>query len=281
MSGFTPDWLRLREVADQRARSKDLLGKLAARFNGRAEIRVMDLGAGLGSNLRGTFTALPARQHWILIDYDPVLLAGACEAIAGWADTARPTASGVEAIKDGRSLRVELKRHDLATDPAPWGDEKPDLVTAAALFDLVSGQWIERFVAALTRTRLPFYTVLTHDGATEWMPAHPADGEMKAAFEGHFGRDKGFGPSAGGRASALMAASLATAGYDVERAPSPWRLGSEDKALIAALAQGWADAVRETGLVAEATIDAWLAARTAGGATCTVGHEDLLAFPSR
>jgi len=281
MSGFAPDWLKLREGTDHRARDKGLLQKLSAHFADRAEVRVMDLGAGLGSNLRGTFAALPARQHWILVDHDPVLLAAACEAIADWADSARPTASGVEAIKDGRSLHVALKRHDLAADPAPWAGEKPDLVTAAALFDLVSEPWIERFVAALAQAKLAFYTVLTHDNTTAWLPAHPSDTEMHAAFESHFERDKGFGPSAGGRASSLIANALEKSGYIVECASSPWQLGHEDKALIAALAQGWADAVRETGKVPEAAIKAWLEARTADGVTCTVGHEDLLALPTR
>lgn len=281
MSSFAPDWLKLRENADHRARDKGLLAKLAAYFAGRLEVRVFDLGAGLGSNLRGTFAALPARQHWILVDYDPVLLASACDAIADWADSARPTTSGVEVVKDGRSLHVEVKRHDLAADPAPWGNEQPDLVTAAALFDLVSEAWIERFVAAVARARLPFYTALTHTGATEWLPAHPADAEMTAAFESHFGRDKGFGPSAGGRASALLAGALAKSGYTVERAPSPWQLGAGDEPLIAALAQGWAEAVAETKAVPAATIQQWLAARMAGGVICTVGHEDLLALPPR
>jgi hypothetical protein len=49
--------------------------------------------------------------------------------------------------------------------------------------------------------------------------------------------------------------------------------------LIAALAHGWADAVRETSKVPHATVSEWLAARTADGVTCTVGHDDLLAFP--
>lgn len=279
MSGFAPDWLRLREYADHRARSNALLRKLAGYFSERSEVRIMDLGAGLGSNLRGTFTALPARQHWILVDHDPVLLAQACGAIAEWADAARPTTSGVEAIKDGRSLHVELKRHDLAADPLPWASDKPDLVTAAALFDLVSAQWIERFTGTLTQARLPFYTVLTHDGTTEWLPAHAADPQMQAAFESHFGRDKGFGPSAGRQGSVLLAAALTKAGYQVERAPSPWRLGPGDGPLIAALARGWADAVRETGAVPEIVINSWLAVRMSNGATCSVGHEDLFALP--
>jgi hypothetical protein len=279
VSGFEPSWLRLREDADHRARNADLLAKLGGRFAGRQEATIVDLGAGLGSNLRGTCSALPARQHWILVDHDPALLAAASEAIAVWADSARPTTSGIEARKDDRSLHVELKRHDLAADPAAWGSTKPDLVTAAALFDLVSAQWIERFVAALTRARLPLYAVLTHDAATAWRPEHFADAEMRAAFESHFGGDKGFGPSAGGQATRLIADGLATAGYTVARAPSPWMLGTGDGKLIAALAHGWADAIRETSKVPDATVNEWLAARTADGVTCTVGHDDLLAFP--
>jgi hypothetical protein len=280
MSGFAPDWLRLREAADHRSRNKGLADQLSAYFSGRAEATTWDLGAGLGSNLRGSYDLLPARQHWMLVDYDAALLSAACEEIASWADRSRPTASGIEAIKDGRSLHVEVKRHDLAADPSPWAKTPPDLVTAAALFDLVSAQWIERFVAALSGARIAFYTVLTHDAESRWSPPHPADPAMKAAFESHFGRDKGFGSSAGGAATRLMADEFAKAGYMVERASSPWVLGAGDKPLIAALADGWAASVRDTGAVPEQTIQEWLTARAAAG-SCVVGHEDLLALPPK
>lgn len=278
MSGFAPNWLRLREAADHRSRNKGLAEALSTHFSDRPEVTIYDLGAGLGSNLRGSFDLLPARQHWTLVDNDAALLSAACEEIANWADHSRPTANGIDAVKDGRSLHVEVKRHNLADDPAPWGKTPPDLVTAAALFDLVSAQWIGRFVSALRAARIAFYTVLTHDAEIKWSPPHPADAAMKAAFESHFGRDKGFGSSAGGEATRLIADEFSKAGYMVERASSPWVLGADDKPLIAALAGGWADAVRETGAVPEQTIQEWLAARTAG-ATCVVGHEDLLALP--
>jgi hypothetical protein len=279
MSGFDPDWLRLRQPIDHRSRNPALAAKLAAHFAEQPEVTIYDLGAGLGSNLRGTYASMPARQNWILVDHDPVLLAAACEEIANWADQARPTASGIEALKDGRALHVEVKRHDLAADPAPWAQSPPDLVTAAALFDLVSADWIGRFVSALAAARIAFYTVLTHDAVTEWNPPHSADGAMKTAFESHFGRDKGFGASAGGAATRLMADEFQNAGYLTERAPSPWVLGAGDQNLISALANGWADAVRETGTVPENKIGDWLRSRTAGDASCTVGHEDLLALP--
>ncbi len=281
MSGFAPDWLRLRESADHAARDRGLLHTLAARFAGREAVSVVDLGAGLGSNLRATAPYLPKVQRWVLVDHDPALLTAACEVIAAWADSHQPAADGIEARKGERSIHVELKRTDLAADVAPWGSSPPDLVTAAALFDLVSAQWIALFVAALTRDRIPFYTALTHDARTEWNPPHPGDSAMHAAFARHFGRDKGFGPAAGGAATGLIADGLAAAGYDVTRAPSPWRLGDGDAALIAALADSWAEAVHETREVAGLVIDDWVAARKQAGTNCVIGHEDVLAFPPR
>jgi hypothetical protein len=278
MSSFSPEWLRLREAADLRARNQTLLKRLAAYFAGREEATIYDLGSGLGSNLRGTYVALPRRQRWVLVDYDSVLLAAAGGEIARWAGAAQAMPGGVRATKDDYSLEIEFKQHDLAADPAPWGKVAPDLVTAAALFDLVSEEWIARFTHALAAQHIPFYTVLTHDRETEWQPPHASDAAMIAAFETHFGGDKGFGPSIGGEASRMLGEELAQAGYDVARGRSPWVLGENDRALIAELAAGWAEAVRETGKVPEPVILEWQTARASAG-TCTVGHEDLLALP--
>jgi hypothetical protein len=281
MSGFSPDWLSLREPADHRARNLELLARLGEHFKGRESISVFDLGAGTGSNLRATAPSLPRAQEWTLVDHDPKLLAAACDAVAAWADSSRATVNGIGVTKDERTILVDLKRADLAAEPAAWSGTTPDLVTAAALFDLVSEEWIGRFVAAVVRAKAVFYTALTHSGAGVWSPPHPFDASMTAAFERHFGTDKGFGPSAGSKATALLADAFARAGYQVERRDSPWRLGEGDRRLIAELAQGWADAAVETGTVSSGEAAGWLAARKAAGVSCVVGHQDLLAIPPR
>jgi hypothetical protein len=279
MSGFAPEWLTLREGADHRARNAELLAALGKNFSTRDAITVVDLGAGLGSNLRAAAPVLPARQHWVLVDYDPVLLAGACDAIAGWADSVRPATAGLEVMKADRSIRVEVRHADLAKNPGAFATYAPDLVTAAALFDLVSEQWIGRFAAALAAARVPLYAVLDYDGTNAWSPPLPADAALVAAFNRHQGTDKGFGSAAGSRATDLLAGHLTAAGYRIERAPSPWHIGKGEMALLRALTQGFAEAVRETGEIPAATIEAWLQARKADGVTCTVGHEDILALP--
>lgn len=277
---FSATWLRLREPVDHRSRDRSLLEKAAALLANKTEPVIYDLGAGAGSNLRGTALALGPRQRWVLVDYDADLLAASLEFISAWADKTRPTAAGLEIEKAGKLIRVEVKRVDLNANPAPWGAQKPDLVTSAALFDLVSEAWIARFCASLVNDRLPLYTTLVHDETAQWSPAHAADAQMAQAFERDFGKEKGFGPSAGNRAIGFMEKTLASLGYKTELADSPWRLAEADHDLIVQLADGWASAVRETANVPEDVIQSWLAARKMRGSTCVVGHKDLLALPA-
>ena len=275
---FSADWLSLREPADHAARASGLLQAVGRHFAAREKLAIVDLGCGTGSNLRGTAAALPGRQHWRLVDHDPALLAAARSRLAAWADTARGDAEALELTKAGKSLRVSFAQADLAGDLGASIGTDADLVTAAALFDLVSADWIERFVAMLAARRLPLYTVLTYDGSEHWTPPHPADAAMLAAFHAHQGTDKGFGPAAGPAAGGLMAAAFAQAGYQVEEAASPWRIGPDMAALAAELTAGFAAAVAETGRLAPATVADWLAARRRG-VSCMVGHRDLFARP--
>ena len=53
MSGFSPEWLALREPIDHRSRNAELASSLSARFQQRSAVEVVDLGCGTGSNLTG------------------------------------------------------------------------------------------------------------------------------------------------------------------------------------------------------------------------------------
>jgi SAM-dependent methyltransferase len=280
MSGFSADWLALREPADHRARSRDLLAALAEAFAGRDEITVVDLGCGTGSNLRACAPWLPRRQHWRLVDYDPALLAAARGRLSGWADHCAMAGGELHLTRADRTIAVSFVSVDLAADLDAALGSAPDLVTAAALFDLASAAWIERFVDAVVHRRAAFYTALTYNGVESWSPPHPADEAVTRAFHAHQRRDKGFGLSAGPQASDALVQAFTASGYEVRTAESPWRLGSTDDRLIEELAKGVAEAARETGRVEENDLIAWLDARRTGAA-CVIGHTDLLALPSR
>ncbi|HEV7260560.1 MAG TPA: SAM-dependent methyltransferase [Bosea sp. (in: a-proteobacteria)] len=278
MGGFSPEWLALREPADHAARNPQVLAAVGAHFAAKASLTVVDLGCGAGSNLRGSYAALPARQHWTLVDLDARLLAATRETLAGWADEAREQGEELVLAKGEHIITVDTRQADLNKDLEWILGWQPDLVTAAALFDLASKRWIERFVAALTSQRLPLYTVLTYDGRETWQPSHPADAAMLAAFKHHQRSDKGFGPAAGPDATEFMAEAFRKSGFAVSTGDSAWQLDGRQGELRQALAQGIADAVLETGQVDPATVGDWLAAK-AGNTTALIGHFDLWARP--
>jgi len=283
MSGFSPEWLALREGADSRARAAPLLDLLRERLAGRSTLTIADIGCGTGSTIRAISRLLPERQVWHLYDYDGALLKAARTALARWAG-ADPHAGGdagsITLSRDGRVIEVSVHRLDLMAELARVFDPPPDLVTASAFFDLVSAEWIDAFVRQAAAVRSAVYAAITYNGEEEWEPPHPADAAVLAAFHAHQRTDKGFGPAAGPAAVSHLAGGLAAEGYDVFTADSPWRLGEGDESLIEAIAMGSADAVAETGLVPAHQIAAWREARM-GAARCRIGHTDLLAFPRR
>ena len=278
MAGFSPEWLALREPVDHAARNPQVLAAVGSHYSGRASVSVLDLGSGAGSNLRASYTALPDRQHWTLVDHDAGLLAHARERLAEWADEAREQGEELVLAKGGKSITVDMRRVDLDRDLDWVLGWRPDLVTAAALFDLTSRRWIERFVAALASQHLPLYTVLTYDGREDWQPGHPADAGIHLAFTDHQRGDKGFGPAAGPEACEIMAEAFRKTGFAVSMGDSSWLIDDSRAELRAALAEGIAEAVRETGRLEPATVDDWLHARREAR-SARIGHQDLWARP--
>ncbi|MFM1815389.1 MAG: hypothetical protein RLZ98_2084 [Pseudomonadota bacterium] len=277
MTGFSADWLALREAADHRSRNRGLAERLAAHFAMRDTIAVVDLGAGTGSNLRATAPLLPARQTWTLIDNDTALLQQARETLIAWSDTASLEGGCLTLHKGGRTILVEFRTADLA---ASLDDALPatvDLVTASAFFDLASAQFMQRLAKAAAARHAVFYTVLTYDGRQTWAPRHPLDNEMRAAFHAHQITDKGLGMAAGPIAPSELADALSMAGYSVSECASDWQLDRQDAALIAKLATGFADAVRETAKLPASDTERWLGVARTGA---EVGHIDTLAIPT-
>ncbi|MBC8048966.1 MAG: class I SAM-dependent methyltransferase, partial [Chitinophagales bacterium] len=201
---FSADWLALREPADMRARAASLLGKLGLAFADRDEITVADLGCGTGSTVRSVAAMLPNRQTWRLYDYDAGLLDAARARLTSWAQDAADDGDALVLTWYGKTLRVHFERINLVSDMHVVTDAAPDLITASALFDLVSPQWIESFTQTIAARRTAVYAALTYDGREEWTPPHEADAAMLVAFHAHQKTDKGFGVSAGPDAAGYL-----------------------------------------------------------------------------
>lgn len=279
--GFSADWLALREGADHRSRSADLLERLAGKLAWKEVNRIVDLGCGTGSNLRATAPSLAAHQEWTLVDYDFALLEEAARALTAWADEAKAIGDGLVLVKGEKTIGVTFRIADLKTELEDVLKGKPDLVTASALFDLISEAWMTRFAKAISEAGALFYTVLTYDGRDEFLPAHPFDHAVTRAFTIHQQRDKGFGPAAGPRAAMTLVRVLRNLGFTVDTADSPWVLKPKDIALKEELLKGIHHAVMETGFVPDNSVNDWLFWRTAmgdqKGSRLIIGHTDIFA----
>ncbi|MEM9043321.1 MAG: class I SAM-dependent methyltransferase [Pseudomonadota bacterium] len=244
---FSSDWLTLRRPADAVARNSKVAGALAAHFQGRPEVRVIDLGAGTGSNRLLTAPHLPPAQSWVHVDSDETLLAQ-IEPVSG----------------------VTTCVFDLAADLDPLLSAEFDLVTCSALLDLCGAVWLDEFASLLHRDQLPLYAVLSYDGRELWEPTHPSDKAVYEAFLADQRTDKGLGLSLGPGAHSYLADRLRQLGFTVHEGQSDWILGQSDYSeLIAALAEG-AGAVGGD--------ESWTAARRIAERV-TIGHQDLLALP--
>lgn len=291
MSGFSAEWLALREPVDHRSRNLALqaqviqfLGKVKAVTPG--SIHITDLGSGTGSNLRALAPHFGLKQSWTLVDYDVDLLRSARTSLVTWADSIvdanggepKLAASGLihplTITKNSKTIAIKFQCADLVHDYQSILAKPADLITAAAFFDLVAEPWLAQFCVALTQ---PLYTVLTYNGIEKWSPPEAIDADVLRAFHAHQCTDKGFGAAVGPSGAERLQSLLVGQGFTTFCAPSPWVMDIDDRALIEQLAIGSAGAVRETGALPNAEVNQWEQSRR-NASQCEIGHTDIFAY---
>jgi hypothetical protein len=256
MSGFSADWLRLREPADAAARSQQVTAFVAAAL-GQTTGTCVDLGAGTGSNVRYLTPRLPPTERWTLVDDDASLLRRASEQLGS---------------------RVQTHAADLRhLDRALFADVA--LVTASALLDLVSDDWLKRLVSHVSEAEAIVLFALNYDGRIICCPHDRDDNLIRELVNAHQRTDKGFGPALGPAAGGCAAELLRRAGYTVRAARSDWVLGAGEATLQHELLQGWASAACEFAPDQRRVIEAWLGRRldllSSVGSEIIVGHVDV------
>jgi hypothetical protein len=258
MSGFSADWLSLREPADAAARSESLtafVDRSGVRGPERAALRALDLGGGTGANIRYLSPRLRGPQQWTIVDNDAALLE--------------------RAPAHAKRRHVDL---NAAVDDAQLFDGS-SLVTASALLDLVSAQWLEKLVERSRAAGADVLFALTYDGRIVCSPEESEDANIRRLVNVHQTRDKGFGPALGPDAARRVIELLTAAGYTTKQEQSDWNLKADAVALQRELISGWADAASDVAPEKKTSIDGWRARRLAhldaGRSHIVVGHVDV------
>jgi len=263
------DWLALREPADAAARAIELVAKVREFLPARGPIVVHDLGCGTGSVARWLAPQLSGPQHWVMYDRDADLLARAA------LDVPPLTA-------DGSPVAVETRQRDVTRlgQPDLTG---ASLITASALLDMLTAAEVERIARSCVEAGCAALLTVSVIGDVALTPSDPLDDVIASAFNDHQRRggddDQLLGPDAVGAAADMFA----RLGADVVVAPSPWRLGASDAALMTEWFKGWVGAACEQRPELTAATHTYVGQRladaTAGRLRVTVHHHDLLAVP--
>ena len=265
MSGFSAQWLALREPYDLTARNPEVLDAVLAAVADKPVIAIVDLACGTGSTFRALSPHIEARQDWRLVDNDLSLLARV--------PPSSPPGIGVTAVP------VDLDR-----DLEAAFDSPADLVTTSALLDLVSEQWLNRLAVEAAVRRLPVYAALSYNGRAELSPVHTLDRRIVDAVNRHQMRDKGFGPALGPSAAKAAVAAFERVGYTVTQGLADWNFGISDQEIQTQILVGWATAAREIAGMKTPEILDWLKRRrewiAAGQSSMRIGHIDIFARPS-
>ena len=269
MSGFSIEWLNLREGPDHRARDKHLLKNAVDWLNKlQAKDRVIvDLGSGTGSTIRCLHRSaklLPSIQ-WRLVDNDPEVLAEAID-------------------RHSNDYSVESFLVDLSeTQKLPL--DSVSLITASALFDLVSENFIQELCQLVKGKNdyrpVGLYSALNYDGCIKWTPSHPLDAAILVNFNTDQRRDKGFGPALGPDASDFLQSQFNITKFQCLSATSPWLLDSGDYLLTESLINGISEVALQTDGLTNSDVLSWKAFRIKNIKTgsCFLGHTDILVLP--
>jgi hypothetical protein len=264
VSGFSAEWLKLREPYDLRARNNTVLKAVLDLLSQQPSVAIVDLACGTGSTFRALSPHIQAAQHWRLVDNDLSLLARG------------PSSSPPH-------IHVTRAPVDLSRDLEAAFDRPADLMTTSALLDLVSNDWLNRLVVEAATRQLPVYAALSYDGRIEFAPSDPLDSRIADAMNRHQRTDKGFGPALGPTAAQAAIAAFERVGYQVTHGVSDWEFGALDREIQTEALSGWAGAAREMRVIGPNDIIDWLKRRreliAAGRSSIRVGHVDLLARP--
>lgn len=266
-----PDWLSLREPADNAARARDLVLVLRPLLRLHDTLVVHDLGAGTGSMGRWLAPQLQCPQHWVQHDRDADLLSIAATMPA-------PVAG------DGSSVTRAVRPSDVTRLTAA-DLEDADLVTCSALLDVLTAPELARIVDAVTAAGSPALFALTVTGRVTLDPADPLDLRVAAGFNAHQRRSTGRVRLLGPDAAVAAANAFRVRGFRVVTCRSPWEMGPACPELLQAWLHGWLDAAFEADAELGAAATAYAGRRTwqaaAGQLAVTVEHQDLLALPAK
>ncbi|MEW5900794.1 MAG: hypothetical protein AB1715_04970 [Acidobacteriota bacterium] len=233
-------WLEERYAYDARARNRNLEKLVAADLKAFRFLRIVDLGAGLGANLRYYSDFFDCDQEWYCVEKDLAL----CEAFfphlerwafeQGW--SCRRDSQLIILQKKKKTVTASLLPGSFIPFPTALASIPLDLGLANAVFDLVSGQQFSFLAEALASRAVPLLATLNYV-SMRFVPSRIEDQRIIKLYDQTMTFPGPAGTPMGPRCAAVMKKILKESDYQVADGKSPWTISGDDGSLLHLLLQ--------------------------------------------
>jgi len=272
-------YLSAKRTVDDRSINRHVLDRLSIeleKVQGRP-LHIVEIGAGLGTMVaRMVDLKMVTQAEYLLLDVNPSLLREARSWLAGWADSRRLTAIGVdESLKIRGKAGVELTIRFVACELGDFVARTPpptraDLLIASAFLDLVDvARLLPRMFTLIVPDGLYFFAV-NFDGETIFEPEHPDDAPLLRAYHRSMDQRIRYGRQAGdSHCGRHLFGHLRTAGASILAAgASDWVVHpqgagyiDEEAHFLRSIVATIGDELRRQPDVSTEILDNWLANR--------------------
>ena len=282
------DWLLKRYQYDAYAKNSYIQKSLLDFFRNHSSIRVIDLGAGMGSNFYYYRDLFPPLQSWWLLDNDLSLLDKNATKI--WE---KGHEEGYQLKKEQKAMVItgknkEFTIHNTHSSILDLKNainlEEIDLVMDNAVFDLFSSDDFKLVADLCASYEVPFLSTLNYKGM-KFNPASRDDDTMIRLYEDHMQRAQDSGKSAMGPECCIrMKEILVDTGMEAINGTSRWNIPAEDKDMLLYYLEFMEEALKTMDIDNE-SLEEWLQTKRQmvkeKQVALEVYHEDIVAFPTK
>ncbi len=283
-TNFTIQWLLKRFAYDSIARNKQVEQSCLDYFKHNKDISILDIGSGTGASCIYFMEKITANQVWTLVELNPELAKASAERIAAYAvENGYIVQQGAQQLflqKKQKFVTVHIRQESfLQMDSRlDWGSI--DLLTATAVFDLLSKELFAKFIEPIITYRIPLLGTINYERMS-FLPTDSLSEKYADLYTQHMVRPQAFGHAMGGNCIREITSLFRQNGLSFVSGESNWRIPPEDATMRHYLLDYMADAIPELLQTTDelATFTEWLAnKRQQKNLTIIVEHRDFFLY---
>ena len=287
-TGFDTNWLDERFSFDNKARNLNVEKTCFSHLNKKNNLKLIDIGSGSGSSCVYLMKKLPQNQKWTFIELNPNLAKASLirlEKVAldnNWLAHRSQNMLIIEAPK--KTIQIKVINASFLELDTLLDLSKVDLVTAAAVFDLLSKKMLQDFLNLLLANKVALLATINYAGMA-FHPAEVADIHFANLYGKHMLRPRDFGQSTGPNCSRVMMNFYQKKGIAAICGASNWLVRPTDKKMHHFLLQYFNDAIPEmlTEEIEQVEFKQWMNKKNellkSGKLQMEVFHFDIFAKP--